>query len=157
MGSLFKDIDQIEFNIDLPDNTFKFDIPQGARIIDHDSINKLLNDPQYGISTKGLTEQQAAKQIATEYWNALIAMDKTTAQKVAPASSQMVEGSLLAELVEVGKLYVEPGCGIGKIIPCKIRYKDNSLKMWKLVIKSRKIDGFPSCVIAGYYDSPTDI
>jgi outer membrane lipoprotein-sorting protein len=157
MGALFKDIDKIEFNVDLPEDIFKFDIPKGARIIDHDYNNKILSDPKYGISADGMTEQQAAEQIATTYWNALIAMDKITAQKMAPVSAQMVDGSLLAELVEVGKLYVEPGCGIGKLIPCKIRYKDNSMKMWKLVIKSRNIDGKPSCVIDGYFDSPREI
>lgn len=157
MGAIFKDIDKIEFNVDLPKDIFKFDIPQGAKIIDFDHNNKILSDPQYGISTDGMTDQQAAEQIATTYWNALITLDKTTAQKMAPVSAQMEDGSLLAELVEVGKLYVEPGLGPGKLIPCKIRYKDNSLKMWKLIIKSRNIDGKSSCVIYGYYDSPTEI
>jgi len=157
MGSTFKDIDQIEFNIDLPEDIFKFEIPEGAKIIDHDKGQKILNDPQYGISTESLTEQQAAEQIVTEYWNSLIARDITAARKVSPVGAQMVDGSLLVELVEVGKLYVEPGCGMGKLIPCTLRYKDNNLKIWKLIIKSRNINGNPSCVIAGYFNSPKEI
>ena len=154
VGSVIKDIDQIKFNIDLPEDIFDFEIPQGAGIIDHDYNQKLLNDPQNGISSEGMTEQQAAETIATMYWNALIEMDKTTARTVAPVSPQMADSSLLAELVEVGRLYIQPGCGIGKLIPCRIRYKDGSLKEWKLIIKTRKIDGRPSCVIAGFYSSP---
>jgi hypothetical protein len=157
LGAVVKDIENIEFNIDLPEDIFEFDIPQGAKIIDHDSNAKLLNDPQNGISTEGMTEQQAAENIATIYWNAIIEMDETTARKVAPLSAKMAGGSLLEELVEVGRLYIQPGCGIGKLIPCRIRYKDGSLKEWKLIIKTRNIDGHHSCVIAGFYASPVEI
>jgi hypothetical protein len=157
LGSVIKDIKNIEFNVNLPEDIFDFEIPEGASIIDHDRNNKLLNDPQNGISTEGMTEQQAAETIATIYWNAIIEMDETTARKVAPLSAKMNGGSLLEELVEVGKLYIQPGCGIGKLIPCRIRYKDGSLKEWKLVIKTRNIDGHPSCVIAGFYASPVEI
>jgi len=157
LGSVIKDIKNIEFNVNLPEDIFDFEIPEGASIIDHDRNNKLLNDPQNGISTEGMTEQQAAETIATMYWNALIETDETTARKVAPVSSLMADGSLFAELVEVGSLYIQPGCGIGKLIPCRIRYKDGSLKEWKLIIKTRTIDGLPSCVIAGFYNSPVEI
>jgi hypothetical protein len=157
LGSVIKDIEQIEFNVDLPEDIFTFEIPEGASIIDHDRNNKLLNDPQNGITTEGMTEQQAAENIANEYWSALINMDETAASKVAPVSPQIVDGSLLAEPVEVGRLYIQPGCGIGKLIPCRIRYKDGSLKEWKLIIKTRNIDGRPSCIIAGYYNSPVEI
>jgi len=157
LGAVFKDIERIEFNVDLPEDIFDFEIPEGAKIIDHDRNAKLLNDPQNGISTEGMTEQQAAETIATMYWDALINMDETTTQKVSPASPKMADGSLLTELVEVGRLYIQPGCGIGKLIPCRIRYKDGSLKEWKLIIKTRTIDGLSSCVIAGFYNSPVEI
>jgi hypothetical protein len=157
LGTVIKDIEQIEFNIELPEDIFNFEIPEGASIIDHDYNSKLLNNPQNGISTEGMTEQQAAETIATMYWNALIETDKATAQTVAPVSPYMVDSSLLAELVEVGRLYIQPGCGIGKLIPCKIRYADGSLKECKLIIKERNIDGHPSCVIAGFYGSTVEI
>jgi len=157
LGSVIRDIDRIEFNVELPEEIFTFEIPEGASIIDHDYNQKLLNDPQYGISTEGMTEQQAAETIATMYWNAIIEMDATTVQTFAPLSPQMAGDSLLKELVEVGKLYIQPGCGIGKLIPCRIRYKDGSLKEWKLIIKKRNIDSHPSCVIAGFYASPVEI
>ena len=69
----------------------------------------------------------------------------------------MADSSLLEELIEVGRLYIQPGLGIGKLIPCRIKYKDGSLKEWKLIIKQRNIDGRPSCVIAGSYASPVVI
>ena len=156
LGAVIRDAEQIEFNVDLPEGIFDFEIPQGASIIDIDHNLKLLNDPQNGISTEGMTEQQAAEIIATMYCDALIEMDKTTARTVAPVP-QLIDSSLLAELVEVGRLYVQPGCGIGKLIPCSIRYKDGSLKEWKLIIRTRNIDGRPSCVIAGFYSLPVVI
>lgn len=157
LGAVIRDVERIEFNVDLPEGIFDFEIPEGASIVDLDRNFRLLNDPQYGISTEGMTEQQAAENIATEYWSALINMDESTARTVAPVSPQMADGSLLAELVEVGRLYIQPGCGIGKLIPCRIRYKDGSLMEWKLIIRTRNIDGCPSCVIVGCYGSPVRI
>jgi hypothetical protein len=157
LGAVIRDVEKIDFNVDLPEGIFDFEIPQGARIIDLDHNLKILNDPQNGISTEGMTEQQAAETIATMYWNALIEMDETTARTLAPVSPQLDYSSLLEELVEVGRLYIQPGCGIGKIIPCRIRYKDGSLKEWKLIIRTRNIDGHPSCVIFGPSSAPVVI
>jgi hypothetical protein len=153
LGTVIRDVEQIEFNVDLPKGIFDFEIPQDAGIIDLDQNLKLWNDPRNGISTKGMTEQQAAETIATMYWNALIETDRTTARRVAPVSSRLDDSSLLAELVEVGRLHIQPGCGIGKLIPCRIRYKDGRLKEWKLIIRTRNTDDRPSCVIAGFYSS----
>ena len=158
LGSIFKDIDRIEYNVDLPEKIFEFEIPDGARIVDMDETMKVLSDPQYGISTEGLTEQQAAEEIVTQYWHAMINMDLTAARKLYPSSDTNKAGdSVPIEHVENGKLYIQPGCGIGKVIPCIIRYEDGSLKEWKLIIKQRNIDNLPSCVIAGFYNSPVEI
>lgn len=158
LGSIFKDIDRIEYNVDLPEKIFEFEIPDGAKIVDMDKEREILSDPQYGISTEGLTEQQAAEEIVTQYWDAMINMDLTAAQKLYPSlDMNKARDSMPIEHVENGKLYIEPGCGIGKVIPCIIRYEDGSLKEWKLIIKQRNIDGLPSCVIAGFYNSPVEI
>lgn len=149
-GAVFKDIDKIEYNVELPEGIFDFEIPKDAKIIDHDLNNKLIDDPQYGISTDGLTEQEAAEKIATAYWNALIAMDNETAKKVSPVFQHTADSKLLVELVEIGDIYIEPGVGIGKIIPCRLKYTDRSLKEWLVIIKQRNINGAPSCVIAGF-------
>ena len=157
MGTIFKDVDKIEYNVELPKGIFDFEMPENARIIDHDLNGKILNDPQYGISTEGLTEQQAAEKIVTMFWNALIDKNYEDAKKVSPVWAKAKESDLLEELVEVGDIYIEAGCGIGKLIPCKLRYSDGSLKLWKIIIKKRNIDGNPSCVIDGFYDSPKEI
>ena len=158
LGSIFKDIDRIEYNVDLPEKIFEFEIPDDAKIVNMDKEREILSDPQYGISTEGLTEQQAAEEIVTQYWDAMINMDLTAAQKLYPSlDMNKARDSMPIEHVENGKLYIEPGCGIGKVIPCIIRYEDGSLKEWKLIIKQRNIDGLPSCVIAGFYNSPVEI
>ena len=134
----------------MPPDIFEFQIPEGARIHDHDKHNRLLNNPEHGIPTEGLTEQEAAREIATQYYNALITDDFSTMQKVRPMSQPTTTpNEHTVELVEVGKLYVQNGCGIGKILPCRLRFKDGSLKEFKLIIRVRNIDNQPSCVIAG--------
>jgi hypothetical protein len=158
LGSIFKDIDQIEYDLDLPEKIFEFEIPEGAQVVNMDERNKALSDPRYGISTEGLTEQQAAEEIVTQYWNAIINMDLTAARKLCPSlDMNKAPDSVPVEHVENGKLYIQPGCGIGKVIPCIIKYEDGSLKEWKLIIRKRSIDGLPSCVIAGFYGSPVEI
>lgn len=157
MGALFKDVDKIEFGVELSPDMFKFEIPEGARVTDHDRNGRLLNDPKHGMIIKGMSEKQAYKKISTDYWKAQIAGDVDAAKKISPVVPQMVKSSLLAELVEVGDPYVEPGCGIGKLVPCKLRYKDGSLKRWNLIVKSKKIKGKKALVIASFYSSPTDV
>jgi hypothetical protein len=158
LGQVVKDIDRIEYNYDLPEGIFEFEIPDDAKVTYLDEFMRLANDPQYGISTEGLTEQQAAEQIAAEYWNALIGMDVEAMQKVFPSKQPMMtNGNLLLELVETSGLYIQNGYGVGKILPCVLRFKDGSLKEFKIIIKFRNIDGLPSCVIAGSWGSPTTI
>ena len=117
-----------------------------------------------------MTEQEAAEQIASEYWQAIVEEDLVAAKKVYPSTTanrsdeeikakyKEVFGAYMpVALVEVGRLYVEHGCGIGKVLPCIVKFEDGSLKEFKIIIKFRKIDGESSCVIAGHYGYPVQV
>ncbi len=169
-GMFVRDIDEVYFNEELPEGIFEFQIPEGATVTDMDEATKLLSDPNYGISSEGLTQQEAAEKIASEYWQALINMDLEKAKKVYPSTNtNRTEEEIVAkykeffgdnmpvELVEMGQLYVEHGCGIGKVMPCIVKFEDASLKEFKIIIKFRDIDGETSCVIAGHYGYPIEV
>ena len=150
LGEFIKDIDLIEYNIELPEGIFDFQIPEGARVFDHDEFGKYLRDPQYGISMEGLSEGEAAAEILTQYWNALILDDFSAMHQVFPSPQPRVtSSSLVAEVVNIGKPYIQNGCGIGKVVACQVRFTDGSLKEFKLIICYRNMNNQPSCVIAG--------
>jgi len=48
-------------------------------------------------------------------------------------------------LVEIGEVYYQEGCSIGPVVPCTIRFEDDTVRDIKMVIKFRE----SSCVIAG--------
>lgn len=149
LGAIFKDIDYVEYNVELPEGIFDFEITDDMIVVNMDNIMKQINDPQNGISGEGLTEREAAEKIVTEYWNALIVGDDEIARKLSPAQPKILDGSQLTELEEIGKPYIQNGCGIGKVVPCRLRFTDGSLKEVKLIIRFRNINNQPSYTIAG--------
>jgi hypothetical protein len=169
-GDFIKDFDEILFDEELPAGIFEFQIPEGATVSDIDDEEKRLSDPNNGISTEGLTEQQAAEQIAGQYWQAIIAKDFEKVKKLSPGtnasySNEEVEKKYQkyfgdyfpSEYVESGKLYVEHNCGLGKVLPCILKFENGRKKEMKIIIKFRNIDGKSSCVIAGHFGYPVEI
>jgi len=130
---------------------------------------QLLDDANNGISAEGLTKQQAAEEIAREYWQYIIENDLEKAKKVYPSNSlysaEEVEkryhkyfgDSLPSEFLELGKLYVENNCGLGEILPCILMFEDGRKREVKIIIRFRNIGGKSSCVIAGHFGYPVEI
>jgi len=166
-GDFIRDFDEIRFDEELPAGIFEFQIPEGATVSNIDDAEKRLSDPNNGISTEGLTEQQAAEQIAGQYWRAIIDKDLEKAKKVYPRtnSDEEVEKKYQkyfgdyfpSEYVESGKLYVEHNCGLGKVLPCILMFEDGRKREVKIIIRFRNIDGKSSCVIAGHFGYPVEI
>jgi len=166
-GDFIRDFDEIRFDEELPAGIFEFQIPEGATVSNIDDEEKRLSDPNNGISTEGLTEQQAAEQIAGQYWRAIIDKDLEKAKKVYPRtnSDEEVEKKYQkyfgdyfpSEYVESGRLYVEHNCGLGKVLPCILMFEDGRKREVKIIIRFRNIDGKSSCVIAGHFGYPVEI
>jgi hypothetical protein len=163
-GSFVKAFDQIYFDMELPEGIFDFQIPQGAKLVDMDRMVKLLDDPNYGISTEGLTNEEAASLVAKEYWHAVINLDQERIRKICPVDIlgdelryAIFAGKIPTELIEVGKPYVDHYCGLGHITPCILKLDDGTTKQVKIITKFRQINGQLSCVVAGLYAYPDEI
>lgn len=163
-GSFVKSFEQIDFDEELPEGIFEFQIPQGARVIDLEHIMELLADPNYGISTEGLTNEEAASLVAKEYWHAVINSDRDRLRKVCPVDilgdeliCAILGEKMPAELVEVGTPYVDHYCGVGHMTPCILKLDDGTIKQVKIITKFRQIKGQSSCVVAGLYAYPDEI
>ncbi len=156
--SFVSSFDQIYFYEDLPVGIFDFKIPEGATVIDDTEVENILNDPQYGISTEGLTQEQAALQIIEEYCLALIDFDFDAMSPLYPALN-LVGPSILedqfkdkprpVEIVEIGQPYEERFATAGLTVPTILKYEDDTVKEHKIIVKFRQIDGQGSCVIIG--------
>lgn len=168
-GDFIRDFDEIRFDEELPAGIFEFEMPEGAVVTDMDQQRQLLDDANNGISAEGLTKQQAAEEIAREYWQYIIEKDLEKAKKVYPSislsSAEEVEkryhkcfgDSLPSEFLESGKLYIENNCGLGEILPCILMFEDGRKKEINIIIRFRNIGGKSSCVIAGHYGYPVEI
>jgi len=168
-GDFIRDFDEIRFDEELPAGIFEFEMPEGAVVTDMDQRIQLLDDANNGISAEGLTKQQAAEEIAREYWQYIIENDLEKAKKVYPSNSlysaEEVEkryhkyfgDSLPSEFLELGKLYVENNCGLGEILPCILMFEDGRKREVKIIIRFRNIGGKSSCVIAGHFGYPVEI
>ncbi len=169
-GQFIRDFDEIRFDEELPAGIFEFEVPEGAIVENVDQNMQLLDDANYGISAEGLTKQQAAEEIAREYWQAIINRDLEKANKLYPSTnvSYSVEevekryhryfGDYLpSRFVESGKLYVEHNCGLGEVLPCILMFENGRKKEVKIIIRFRNIEGTSSCVIAGHWGYPVEI
>ena len=148
-------IKSITFFEDLPDELFVFEIPEGAKTINGltERMNKL-QEQNSGMLVENMTEQQACKEIARLYWQAIIDQDWQTVAKLRPIATakdweNKYSSSIFEEIVEIGEPYQEDECKLGKIVSCTIKFDNNLTRTVNMVILFRDIDGQNSCVIAG--------
>lgn len=148
MQQICKSIEQFNYNVELPEGMFDFEIPE--KFVKDRSA---LNDPDKGMSAEGLTHEKASVLIAEKYWKAAIAGDWDTCQQLAPLDRSWKTGfqrNPPIELIEIKQPYPERGCS-GLIVPCIIRYKDGKVFESKPVVNYRQIEGQTSTIIAAWW------
>jgi hypothetical protein len=75
----------IEYNPELPADFFDFEIPEGTQVIDCRILRGLLDsDANTGIDVRNMSMEDACKQVAKEYWSAVIARNWSRLQKIRP-------------------------------------------------------------------------
>jgi len=149
----------ITYYEDLPDDLFHFEIPEGAEIVTGlPERMKTLQEPNSGMTIDNMSEEQACKEIAGRYWQAVIDGDWQTVALLRPIATADVwkrkySGNSFEEIVSIGEPYQEAGCKLGKIVPCTIRFDDDVTKTINMIVLSREINGQRSYVIAGTWGS----
>ncbi|MFC1676945.1 outer membrane lipoprotein carrier protein LolA [Planctomycetota bacterium] len=148
-------IKSITFFEDLPDELFDFEIPEGAEIVDATSerINKLL-EQNAGMLVENMTEEQACKEIARRYWQAVIDQNWQAVAMLRPIATaedwkNKYSSSIFEEIIEIGEPYHEDGCKLGKIVSCTIRFDNNVTRTVNMIILFKEVESQKSCIIAG--------
>ena len=155
---------EIEYNPELPAGIFEFKIPEGAKIVKVPStLPEYLNDPNFGISAEGLTDEEACLTIIEDYWRAIIDGDWEYLAQLRPICNAekwelryKYNESWPVEVLKTGQPSQKDDCNIGPVVPCQVKYSDGQIKNIEMVVKFRNIDGEKSCVIAGTYGETKD-
>lgn len=154
----------IEYNPELPDGIFEFEIPDGAKVI---KVPKKLpgyfDDPNVGISAEGLTDEEACLVLVEDYWRAIIDGDWEYLAQLRPICNVKEwefkykrNENWPTEVLEISQPSKEEDCNIGPVVSCMVKYSDGQIKNIQMVVKFREIDGNRSCVIAGTYGGTKD-
>ena len=150
MVQIAKSIDQIFYNVELPEGMFDFEVPQ-KWVRDY----SLIDNPEKGISAQGLSREEASIKIATEYWHALIEGDWDYVSQLRPLGNWKNDyrKDRPAELIEIKIPYPERGCS-GLVVPCVIRFVDGKVMEVELVVNYRRINGQTSTIIVATWGWP---
>lgn len=85
----------LEYDPEIPDGWFDFEVPAGAQVVDCRELESVLDEgADYGLAVDGLDEKEACMKVLTAYWEAVNAMDWETVSKLRPLAT----GSALGEL-----------------------------------------------------------
>lgn len=78
----------LEYNPDIPEGCFEFDMPASAQVVDCREIDKLFaSDPDVGISVDDSDLKDACMQVVRAYWQAVVAKDWDAVEKIRPLAT----------------------------------------------------------------------
>jgi len=161
---------------DLPDSIFEVKIP-GSPIyseklltIPNENIGTL-SSTKYGISTEGLTEQEAAQKAVRILYQAVIDMDLERLKNICPLCENWGDEFLctiifkpgkedrIVEILEIGAICKTGHSKLGPIaaIPAVLRLKNGKKVEDKMIVQFRQIGGQSSCVVHGPYGLPREL
>ncbi len=152
LGVIIKNIDEIYYNEPLPKGLFDFEIPKGAEVIKESPLLPVIDDPNYGISADGYTEDEARVKIITEFWSHIINKDFEKAHVLLPVTSVKRLHEVLPEVIElisIGEPFEVPHINFGILTPVRVRFSDGRILELYQTTYFRRIDGKLSCVLAG--------
>jgi hypothetical protein len=167
---------KITYFEDLPDSIFAVEYPRDARFVEKEMTIPetnvgLLSDPGDGISTEGLSKEDAARLILRQVYQAVIDEKFDDFRKLCPTVSTWSDEFLrhlvhsrepnerVVEVVKIGSICKEGYSKLGPIVavPCVVKTEAGTMREDKMIVQFRNIGGKPSCVLHGPYGLPREI
>jgi len=175
-GDPFLNAMHITYYEDLPDSMFAMEYPKDARRVEKEltipeSTIALLGDPEYGISTEGLSMAEASRKIISELYQVIIDANIEQLKKLCPLCKSWDDKLLsslilktgqddsVVEVVKIGQICKEGHSKLGPIVavPVIVKYKDGTKVEDKIIVQFREFAGKSSCVVHGPYGLPREI
>ena len=160
----------------LPDSMFEVHIPGSPAYVEKpltipDVNIGLLSNPRDGISTEGMTQQEAAEKAVRSLYQAVIDQDLDQLRIISPLCRNLGDEFLraiifkpdkddrIAEILEIGKILQTGHSKLGPIaaIPAVLRLQDGRKVEEKMIVQFRELGGKSSCVVPGPYGVPREI
>jgi len=150
MVQIAKSIDQIFYNVELPEGMFDFQVPQ-----EWHRDWSLRDDPGKGMAIGELTHEQGAIKTAKEYWQAVIENNWDYADQLRPVADWKTDyhKDRPIELIDIDRPRPDRGCS-GLITPCIVRFADGKTQRIELVVDYREINGQASTIIVATWGWP---
>jgi hypothetical protein len=149
---------KMEYNPQIPEGFFEFEIPEGTQVVDCRKLRRQLEeDPNCGISVEQGDVEGACRKVARTYWQAVIAKDWKAVQKLRPLAIGEELSKLRAaylqnepvELVSIPKMGHLSDPGAIAEVTCAVRLKDGTIGHSLLNVDIQKTPSGPIGVIAG--------
>ena len=167
---------KITYYEDLPDSIFTVNYPESAEFVEKpliipESSLGLLSNPQSGISTEGLSREEACQKILRQIFKAIINEDFDEIKRLCPACATWGDELLryvvlgkpdeerVTEIVEILSICKEGHTKLGPVVvvPWILKSKNGTMREDKQIIQFRDFGGRTSCVIFGPYGLPREI
>jgi len=171
-GSPLFSWDSILYFEDLPDSAFVPHVPAGAQFVDKplevpEANLPLLTDPKCGISTQGLSREEACRKILGQLWAAAIKDDLAAIRQLCPITAQASDELLRdiarqdepVEVLSIGGIEKEGRSKLGPIAlaPSRVRCKDGKTREVKMIVQFRQNGQDASCVVHGPYGFSVEV
>lgn len=165
----------IRYFEELPDSTFEVQIPADVTYVEQpltvpEANLDLLSLPHYGISTEGLTREEACRRILDQLYTAVIEGDLERFKKLAPVSAGWTDDFLknilrigsdnaTIEILEIGGISKEGVSLLGPLVTVPVTTKRQDGTVWqdKIIIQFRETNGKSSCVVHGPQGLPVQL
>jgi len=160
----------------LPDSMFEVHIPGSPAYVEKpltipDENIGLLSNPRDGISTEGMTQQEAAEEAVRLMYQAVIDQDLDQLRNISPLCRNLGDEFLrsiifkpdkedrIVEILQIGQIFKTGHSKLGPIaaIPAVLKLKDGRKVEEKMIVQFRELGGKSSCVVHGPYGVPREI
>jgi len=161
---------------DLTDDAFTVDLPRGLEerpkeVSVPEELLALLAGSQYGISAAGVAENEAARRIVTEIWEAVGDADWSRFRTLVPVAAGWTDGVLsafvlgadgsdaLEEVIEIGNASRRGYSRLRPlvVVPTRVRKRDGKVYEEKFIVQFRGPSDARSCVVYAPYGTPFQV
>jgi len=161
---------------DLPDDIFSVPVPNDAKYVEKplqipEATVGILSDPRDGISTEGLTQQEAARKIVQTLYQAVIGQDIDRLKSLSPLCRNWGDEFLrriifkpdkddrIVEILEIGPVGRTGQSPLGPIaaVPTTLRLKNGKKVRQQMIVQFRQRGDTASCVVHGPYGLPREV
>ena len=167
---------KIVYYEDLPDSVFDVRIPGDAQHVEKplqipDETVGALSNPRDGISTEGMTQQEAARTAVRTMYQAVIDQDLAQLKSISPLCQDWGDEFLrkivfkpgkedrIVEILEIGQISRTGRSPLGPIaaVPAVVKLRNGKKIEQQMIVQFRAFAGESSCVVHGPYGLPREI